>query len=41
MERNGGMCSGLTRIIQRAVEASGVPIEMKKIVIGIDGRIAG
>lgn len=34
-------CSGLYRIVQRAVEASGVPIEVKKIVIGIDGKIAG
>ena len=34
-------CSGLYLIVQRAVEASGVHIEVKKIVIGIDGRIAG
>jgi Pyruvate/2-oxoacid:ferredoxin oxidoreductase delta subunit len=34
-------CSGLLRIVQRAVEASGVPIELKRIVIGIDGKTAG
>ena len=34
-------CSGLYRVVQRAVEASGVPIEVKKFVIGIDGKIAG
>ncbi len=34
-------CLGLFRIVQRAVEASGVSIDIKKIVIGIDGRIAG
>jgi len=34
-------CSGLFRIVQRAVEASGVSIDVKKIVIGIDGKIAG
>ena len=34
-------CSGLLRIVQRAVEASGVSIELKKIVIGIDGKTAG
>jgi ferredoxin len=34
-------CSGLFRIVQRAVEASGVSIDAIKIVIGIDGKIAG
>jgi hypothetical protein len=34
-------CSGLYLIVQRAVEASGVPIEIRKLVIGIDGKIAG
>jgi Fe-S-cluster-containing hydrogenase component 2 len=33
-------CSGLLLIVRRAVEASGVPIEIRKVVIGIDGRIA-
>jgi ferredoxin len=32
-------CSGLYLIVQRAVEASGVPIEIRKLVIGIDGKI--
>jgi len=34
-------CSGLYLIVQRAVETSGVSIEVKKIVIGIDGKMAG
>jgi hypothetical protein len=34
-------CSGLFRIVQRAVEASDVSIDVKKIVIGIDGKITG
>jgi len=34
-------CLGLFRSVQRAVEASGGSIDIKKIVIGIDGRIAG
>jgi len=34
-------CSGLYLIVQRAVEASGVPIEIRTLVIGIDGKIAG
>jgi ferredoxin len=34
-------CSGLLRLVERAVEASGVPIEVRKVVIGIDGKIAG
>ncbi len=32
-------CSGLERIVRMAVEASGVAIEVKKVVVGIDGRI--
>jgi len=32
-------CSGLERIVRTAVEASGVSIEVKKVVVGIDGRI--
>jgi NAD-dependent dihydropyrimidine dehydrogenase PreA subunit len=34
-------CSGLERIVRLAVELSGVKIEVKKIVVGIDGKIAG
>ena len=34
-------CSGLFRLVQLAVEASGIPIEVRKIVIGIDGKIVG
>jgi NAD-dependent dihydropyrimidine dehydrogenase PreA subunit len=34
-------CSGLERIVRMAVDLSGVPIEVKKIVVGIDGKIAG
>lgn len=34
-------CSGLLRIVERAVEASGVLIEVRKVVIGIDGKIVG
>jgi hypothetical protein len=33
-------CSGLERIVRMAVELSGVPIEVRKIVVGIDGKIA-
>jgi ferredoxin len=33
-------CSGLLRLVERAVEASGVPIKVRKVVIGIDGKIA-
>lgn len=33
-------CSGLERIVRLAVERSGVPLEVKKIVVGIDGKIA-
>ncbi len=32
-------CSGLYRIVERAVELAGVPLEIGKIVIGIDGCI--
>lgn len=32
-------CSGLYRIVERAVEASGININIKKVVIGIDGKI--
>jgi ferredoxin len=32
-------CSGLVRIVERAVEMSGANINIKKIVIGIDGEI--
>ncbi|MGZ5439840.1 MAG: 4Fe-4S ferredoxin, partial [Candidatus Aminicenantales bacterium] len=32
-------CSGLERIVRLAVERSGVPLEVKKIVVGIDGTI--
>ena len=32
-------CSGLNHIVERAVEAAGTNINIKKIVIGIDGEI--
>ena len=32
-------CSGLFRLVQQAVEASGVPLDVRRIVIGIDGKI--
>jgi Fe-S-cluster-containing hydrogenase component 2 len=32
-------CSGLERIVRRAIELSGAPIEAKRIVVGIDGKI--
>lgn len=32
-------CSGLERIVRMAVEASGIAIDVKKVVVGIDGRI--
>jgi NAD-dependent dihydropyrimidine dehydrogenase PreA subunit len=32
-------CSGLLRLVRRAVEASGVPIEVQATVVGIDGKI--
>ncbi|HEX2694291.1 MAG TPA: iron-sulfur cluster-binding oxidoreductase, partial [Acidobacteriota bacterium] len=34
-------CSGLFRLVEGAVEASGVPVEVRKVVIGIDGKIVG
>jgi hypothetical protein len=33
-------CSGLERIVRMAVEMSGVRMDVKKIVVGLDGRIA-
>ena len=33
-------CSGLERLVRMAVERSGVAIEVKKVVVGIDGKIA-
>jgi len=33
-------CSGLHRMVERAVEESGVEIPIRRIVIGIDGQIA-
>ncbi len=32
-------CSGLERMVGLAVERSGVPLEVKKVVVGIDGKI--
>ena len=32
-------CSGLLRIVDLAVELAGSPVEVKKVVVGIDGRI--
>jgi ferredoxin len=32
-------CSGLERIVRLAVERSGVPLAVKKVVVGIDGKI--
>ena len=32
-------CSGLERIVRMAVEQSGVPLAVKKVVVGIDGKI--
>lgn len=32
-------CSGLERIVRMAVERSGVAIELRKVVVGIDGKI--
>jgi len=34
-------CSGLVEIVRRAVELSGVPIEVKTAVVGIDGQVVG
>ncbi|RPJ00630.1 MAG: 4Fe-4S dicluster domain-containing protein [Candidatus Aminicenantes bacterium] len=33
-------CSGLERIVRLAVERSGIPLAVKKVVVGIDGKIA-
>ena len=32
-------CSGLERMVRLAVERSGVPLEVKKVVVGIDGQV--
>ena len=32
-------CSGLDRLVRQAVELSGVPLEVKKVVVGIDGQV--
>ncbi len=32
-------CSGLERMVRLAVERSGVPLEVKKVVVGTDGRV--
>lgn len=32
-------CSGLDQMVRRAVEVSGEPLEVKKVVIGIDGQV--
>jgi Fe-S-cluster-containing hydrogenase component 2 len=32
-------CSGLERIVRTAVELSGVPMEVNKVVVGIDGHV--
>jgi NAD-dependent dihydropyrimidine dehydrogenase PreA subunit len=34
-------CSGLFRLVEDAVELSGVSIEPRKVVVGIDGKISG
>jgi NAD-dependent dihydropyrimidine dehydrogenase PreA subunit len=34
-------CTGLERIVERAVAASGVDIPVRTVVIGIDGQMAG
>jgi ferredoxin len=34
-------CSGLFHMVEEAVALSGSPLEPKKVIIGIDGRIAG
>lgn len=32
-------CSGLYQIVQRAVELSGVPIDINRVIIGVEGQI--
>ncbi|HVP91361.1 MAG TPA: 4Fe-4S dicluster domain-containing protein [Terriglobales bacterium] len=32
-------CSGLERIVREAVDLSGRPLEVRKVVVGIDGRV--
>ena len=32
-------CSGLERIVRLAVERSGVSLDVRKVVVGIDGKI--
>jgi NAD-dependent dihydropyrimidine dehydrogenase PreA subunit len=32
-------CSGLERVVRMAVELAAVPIEVRKVVVGIDGKI--
>lgn len=34
-------CSGLERLVRQAVALSGETVEVKKVVVGIDGRVAG
>jgi ferredoxin len=34
-------CSGLERLVRQAVALSGEPVEVKKVVVGIDGHVAG
>lgn len=33
-------CSGLERLVRKAVELSGRPLEVAKVVVGIDGKVA-
>ena len=33
-------CAGLFRLVQRAVEASGVDVPLRRVIIGIDGQVA-
>jgi len=32
-------CSGLIRIVENAVAAAGSDLEVRKVVVGIDGKI--
>ena len=34
-------CSGLYQMVDEAVEASGVEIFPNKVVVGVDGKVAG